>query len=71
MGNRDVSIDMCKGLGMLLVVLGHLPFLFCSVIYSFHMGFFLFFLDGVFPTDICRMERAISSAVSLDSLFHI
>ncbi|MBP5524681.1 MAG: acyltransferase family protein [Paludibacteraceae bacterium] len=45
MGNRDVSIDMCKGLGMLLVVLGHLPFLFCSVIYSFHMGFF-FILSG-------------------------
>ena len=45
MSKRDATIDMCKGLGMLFVVLGHLPFLFGSIIYSFHMGFF-FILSG-------------------------
>lgn len=43
--NRNVTIDICKGLGILLVVIGHLPNMFGTVIYSFHMGLF-FMLSG-------------------------
>lgn len=43
--SRNTTIDICKGIGILLVVLGHLPNIFGSVIYSFHMGLF-FILSG-------------------------
>ena len=45
MKERDKTIDVCKGVGILLVLLGHLPFVFGSVLYTFHMGFF-FMLSG-------------------------
>ena len=37
---REHIIDIAKGIGILLVVLGHLPSLFSSPIYLFHMPFF-------------------------------
>jgi len=43
--SRNVTIDICKGVGILLVVIGHLPTLFGGIIYSFHMGLF-FMLSG-------------------------
>lgn len=45
MKERDKTIDVCKGVGILLVLLGHLPFVFGSVLYTFHM-FFFFMLSG-------------------------
>lgn len=45
---RDKSIDIAKGLGILLVVLGHIPTLpteIKKIIYSFHMPLF-FFISG-------------------------
>jgi len=53
MSQRDQTIDMAKGLGMLLVVLGHSPIVqqekgeLYRLIFSFHMPLF-FFLSGVF-----------------------
>ena len=47
--NRIHSIDLAKGIAILLVVLGHVSFLpkpILAVIYSFHMPLF-FFLSGV------------------------
>lgn len=45
---RDSSLDIAKGIGILLVVIGHLhelPLLLVKFIYSFHMPFF-FILSG-------------------------
>lgn len=42
---RDETIDICKGVGILLVVLGHLPIGWGRVIYHFHMALF-FMLSG-------------------------
>lgn len=42
---REHIIDIAKGIGILLVVLGHLPSLFSSPIYLFHMPFF-FIISG-------------------------
>jgi fucose 4-O-acetylase-like acetyltransferase len=52
MSNRIAYIDIARGLGILLVVLGHNEFVFIApfayqVIYSFHMPLF-FFLSGYF-----------------------
>lgn len=53
MSQRDPTIDMAKGFGMLLVVLGHSPIVqqekgeLYRLIFSFHMPLF-FFLSGVF-----------------------
>lgn len=45
--DRDSSIDLLKGLGIVAVILGHLeiPMLLRSFIYMFHMPLF-FFLSG-------------------------
>lgn len=45
--NRETWIDICRGVGILLVVLGHcnIPFVMYKMIYSFHMPFF-FILSG-------------------------
>lgn len=53
MSQRDQTIDVAKGIGMLLVVLGHNPIVqqekgeLYRLIFSFHMPLF-FFLSGVF-----------------------
>ena len=55
MNNRNITIDIAKGLGIVLVVLGHNWIaqenteLF-EIIFSFHMPLF-FFLAGVFVGD--------------------
>lgn len=45
--NRDVSVDVCKGIGIMLMVLGHsgIPKYGHDFIYMFHMPLF-FFLSG-------------------------
>jgi fucose 4-O-acetylase-like acetyltransferase len=45
--NRSMYLDLAKGVGILLVVLGHmkLPIYIIKIIYSFHMPLF-FFLSG-------------------------
>lgn len=47
--NRIVSFDILKGVGILLVILGHIeiPYMLKIVIYSFHMPLF-FFVSGCF-----------------------
>lgn len=45
MEKRNVAVDICKGLGILLVVIGHLGTIFGSAIYLFHMTLF-FILSG-------------------------
>lgn len=45
-GGRNVSIDVAKGVGILLVVLGHTCLSENHLIYAFHMPLF-FFLAGV------------------------
>ena len=49
---RENWVDIAKGIGIILVVMGHAccPVLPHGIIYSFHMPFF-FFLSGLF---ICR-----------------
>lgn len=47
--SRSVLIDVLKGIGIILVVLGHITFgdqLVRKIIFSFHMPLF-FFLSGV------------------------
>lgn len=45
--NRDITIDIAKGIAILLVVLGHLQNPINKYIYAFHMPLF-FFLSGMF-----------------------
>lgn len=49
MSQRDITIDIAKGIGIFLVVLGHVPILMwlATPIYIFHMPLF-FFLSGMF-----------------------
>lgn len=42
---RIIWIDVIKGIGILLVVLGHTNPPFMKIIYGFHMPLFLLFLD--------------------------
>ena len=42
---RNKALDICKGLGILLVIVGHMQTPFGRTIYGFHMGLF-FFLSG-------------------------
>ena len=46
---RDVNIDILKGIGMLLVIIGHsgCPWPFYPAIYAFHMPLF-FIVSGLF-----------------------
>lgn len=49
MSQRDITIDIAKGIGIFLVVLGHvpIPMWLTTPIYIFHMPLF-FFLSGMF-----------------------
>ena len=49
MSQRDITIDIAKGIGIFLVVLGHvpIPMWLATPIYMFHMPLF-FFLSGMF-----------------------
>lgn len=55
--NRIVSFDILKGVGILLVILGHIeiPYMLKTVIYSFHMPLF-FFVSGCFFRSISWKE---------------
>lgn len=66
--NRDYSIDIAKGIGIILVVIGHVAVPYAEelyiFIYMFHMPLF-FFLSGLFfqrnnfETDIYRKIRSL------------
>lgn len=55
---RDEIIDICKGIGILLVVLGHLDVPFGKIIYAFHMPLF-FYLSGR-----CFSDRYLDNKIS-------
>lgn len=44
---RDTVVDVAKGIGILLVILGHLKNPIMDFIYAFHMPLF-FFISGMF-----------------------
>lgn len=50
---RDVRFDIMRGIGILLMMLGHIPIegVAYNVIYSFHMPMF-FILAGYFAKDV-------------------
>ena len=50
---RDVRFDIMRGIGILLMMLGHIPIegVAYKVIYSFHMPMF-FILAGYFTKDV-------------------
>ena len=43
---RNKALDICKGIGILLVVIGHMGTPIGRIVYGFHMGLF-FFLSGL------------------------
>lgn len=45
--SRDIEVDVAKGIGILLVILGHLKNPLMDFIYAFHMPLF-FFVSGMF-----------------------
>lgn len=53
---RYIEIDIVKGIGIILVVLGHLNVPFHNYIYSFHMPLF-FFVSGFFFTEKNILKR--------------
>lgn len=57
MSNRDVSLDFLRGVGMVLVVLGHTVSVYKDFIYLFHVPLF-FIVSGVLfrCTDSVRMD---------------
>lgn len=50
MTQRNLLIDVCKGIGILLVLLGHLDTIWGGAIYMFHMSLF-FILSGICFSD--------------------
>lgn len=50
MNQRNLTIDVCKGIGMLLVIIGHLGVCWGDPIYLFHISLF-FILSGVCFSD--------------------
>lgn len=50
MAQRNPVIDVCKGIGILLVIVGHLGTVWGSPIYMFHMSLF-FILSGICFSD--------------------
>lgn len=74
--NRIVSFDILKGVGILLVILGHIeiPYMLKIVIYSFHMPLF-FFVSGCFFRSISWREfilkknQAITDSLGFFCLF--
>lgn len=71
MTNRNSTVDITKGIGIILVVLGHNsmvlhePGVLFRVIFSFHMPLF-FFLSGIFLKESSQFNKFIISRV--DSL---
>lgn len=60
--NRNSYIDIVKGLGMVLVILGHLnviPQISRAIIYSFHMPLF-FILSGLFLKNYSNFKECFS-----------
>ena len=57
---RDMSVDMAKGIGMLLVIMGHAgcPEIPHGIIYSFHMPLF-FMLSGLFIQRQCKDKLGV------------
>lgn len=55
---RDRAYDIAKGIGILLVVLGHTQFPGAGIIYSFHMPFF-FFITGYMFAKTEALNNAI------------
>lgn len=62
--NRDKSIDIAKGIGILLVVLGHCPYVWNPVkqwLYSFHMPLF-FMISGLLWDKASHEKRGFLNA---------
>lgn len=57
MNSRDISLDFLRGMGMILVVLGHTASVYTDFIYLFHVPLF-FIVSGVLfrHTDSMRMD---------------
>ena len=67
MSQRNPIIDVCKGIGILLVIIGHLGTVWGTPIYMFHMSLF-FILSGVCLSDKYldkKVEFAYKRFVSL------
>lgn len=47
MTNRNLQIDIARGIGIILVVLGHAAFPYTHFIYLFHLAIF-FIMAGYF-----------------------
>ena len=50
MTNRNLQIDIARGIGIILVVLGHAAFPYTHFIYLFHLAIF-FIMAGYFFKD--------------------
>ena len=67
MSQRNPIIDVCKGIGILLVIIGHLGTVWGTPIYMFHMSLF-FILSGICLSDKYldkKVEFAYKRFVSL------
>lgn len=81
--NRDITVDIVKGIGLVLMVMGHCGFRYSSFIYLFHMPLF-FLISGYlfdekkvtsFQKLVIFIKRKIISLwlpyVAYNMLFHI
>lgn len=62
MKKRDEYIDLIKGVGIFLVVLGHHNTILTKYIYSFHMPLF-FFLSGIFHSNYSSYKEFIKKKI--------
>ena len=58
---RDICIDVAKGITILLVVYGHLQNPINELIYSFHMPAF-FFMSGIFAKEMSLKDTIIKKS---------
>ena len=66
---RDMSVDMAKGVGILLVIMGHAgcPEIPHGIIYSFHMPLF-FLLSGLYIQRQCQEKMGVYLRKNFKSL---
>ena len=56
--NRDCIFDIAKGIGIILVVLGHCAFSFTNFVYMFHVSLF-FIISGYFFSEKYSENRKL------------
>lgn len=62
-GSRDVTIDIMKGIGIIMMVLGHSGFLYSSYFTTFHMALFFIVSGYLFNNECSKNIKNVKSYI--------